>query len=161
MKKKKAKLREKIRNRPKTRDSSKKLKKSVAAAPKNIDLESPMVENPDEGLEVMSNVIWEFAKPLLETCGDEASERKAISLAIFIWNTALLPEEEQKETLETYMSRCRDALPSEELESLSKLIAKLMEDKQTRFADNRKRITNCTFGDFRDNRHIEVGYSYE
>jgi hypothetical protein len=162
MKKRKAKLREKIKNRPKTRDSSKKKKKSVAAGhPKSIDLDSPMVENPDEGLEVMSNVIWEFAKPLLETCQDEASERKAVSLAIFVWNTALLPEQEQKEALEAYLAQCREALPSEELETLSKLIDQLLVDKQTRFADNRKRITNCTFGDYGNNRHIEVGYSYE
>ena len=161
MKKRKAKLREKIKNRPKTRDSSKKKKKSVAGHPKSIDLESPMVENPDEGLEVMSNVIWEFAKPLLETCHDEASERKAISLAIFVWNTALLPEQERKEALEAYLAQCREALPPEELETLSKLIDQLLVDKQTRFADNRKRITNCTFGDYGDNRHIEVGYSYE
>ena len=161
MKKKKAKLREKIRNRPKTRDSSYKKKKSVAGPSKSIDLDGPMVENPDEGLDVMSNVIWEFAKPLLETCNDEASERKAISLAIFVWNSTLLPEQERKETLEAYLAQCRDALPPEELEALSKLIDQLLEDKETRFADNRMKITNCTFGEFGDNRHIEVGYSYE
>lgn len=161
MKKRKAKLREKIKNRPKTRDSSKKKKKTVSGRPKSLDLDSPMVENPDEGLEVMSNVIWEFAKPLLETCQDEASERKAISLAIFVWNAALLPEQERKETLEAYLAQCRDALPPEELETLSALIDQLLKDKETRFAENRKKITNCTFGDFGDNRHIEVGYSYE
>ena len=161
MKKKKAKLREKIKNRPKTRDSSKKKKKSVTGRPKSLDLDSPMVENTDEGLEVMSNVIWEFAKPLLETCQDEAAERKAISMAIFVWNTALLPEPERKEALDAYLAQCRNALPPEELETLSDLIDRLLEDKDTRFADNRKRITNCTFGDFGDNRHIEVGYSYE
>ena len=161
MKKRKAKLREKIKNRPKTRDSSNKKKRSATGRPKSHDLDSPMVENPDEGLDVMSNVIWEFAKPLLETCNDEASERKAISLAIFVWNTALLPEQERKETMEAYLAQCRDSLPPEELETLSSLIDRLLEDRNTRFADNRKRITNCTFGDFGDNRHIEVGYSYE
>jgi hypothetical protein len=161
MKKKKAKLREKIKNRPKTRDTSKKKKKSVTGPPKSLDLEGPMAESADEGLEVMSNVLWEFAKPLLETCNDEASERKAISLAIFVWNAALLPEQERDQTLEGYLSQCRAAVPPEEFETLSALIHRLLEDKAARFADNRKKITNCTFGDFGDNRHIEVGYSYE
>jgi hypothetical protein len=161
MKKKKAKLREKIRNRPKTRDSSKKHKKSVAGPPKSLDLEGPMVENADEGLEVMSHVIWEFAQPLLETCNDEASERKAISLAIFVWNTALLSEPEREKTLNAYLDQCRDAVPAEEFETLSTLIDRLLKDKEARFADNHRRITNCTFGDFGDNRHIEVGYSIE
>jgi hypothetical protein len=161
MKKRKAKLREKIKNRPKTRDNSGKNKKSVSGRPKSLNLDGPMVENPEDGLEVMSNVIWEFSKPLLETCHDEASERKAISLAIFVWNTALLPDHERQEALEAYLAQCRDALPPEELETLSNLIDQLLEDKKTRFAENRKRITNCTFGDFGNNRHIEVGYSYE
>jgi hypothetical protein len=161
MNKKKAKLREKIRNRPKTRDTSKKHKKSAAGPPKSLDLDGPMVENADDGLEVMSQVIWEFAQPLLETCDDEAAERKAISLAIFVWNTALLPEPERKKTLEAYLDQCRNAVPAEEFETLATLIDRMFKDKEARFADNRKRITNCTFGDFGDNRHIEVGYSIE
>jgi hypothetical protein len=161
MKKRKAKLREKIKNRPKTRDGSKKKKKSVTGPPKSLDLDSPMVENPDEGLEVMSNVIWEFAQPLLETCQDQAAERKAISLAIFVWNAALLPEQQRDETLNAYLAQCREVMPPEELETLSSLINQLLQDKEARFADNRKKITNCTFGDFGNDRHIEVGYSYE
>jgi hypothetical protein len=161
MKKKKAKLRTKIRNRPKSRDGSKKKKMQAAGPPKSLDLDSPMVENPDQGMEVMSNLIWDFAGPLLETCSDEASERKAISLAIFVWNTALLPEPERKETLESYLAQCRDALPSEELQTLSKLIDQLLAEKEKLFADNRRRITNCTFGEFDNNRRIEVGYSFE
>jgi hypothetical protein len=161
MKKKKVKLREKIKNRPKTRDSSKKSKKSVAGPPKSVDLDGPMVENADEGLEVMSHVIWEFAQPLLETCNDESSERKAVSLAIFVWNAALLSEPERTKTLETYLDQGRNTMSPEEFETLSALIDQLLQDKESRFAENRKRITNCTFGDFGNNRHIEVGYSIE
>jgi hypothetical protein len=161
MSKQKDKLRKKIRNRPKTRERAKKKKSRATGSPKSLDLDSPMAENPDEGLEVMSNVIWEFAGPLLEMCADEAAERNAISMAIFVWNSALLPEQECKETLAAYLEQHRNSLPPEELETLSKLIDQLLEDKLTRFSDNRKRITNCTFGVFGDNRRIEVGYSIE
>jgi hypothetical protein len=161
MKKRKAKLHKKNRNRPKPRDDARKKNQSVASAPKNLALDSPMVENPDEGMEAMSNVIWDFAGPVLALCEDEASERNAISLAIFVWNSALLPERERKDTLAAYLAQHRDALPPEELETLSNLIDQLLADRQTRFADNRKRITNCTFGVFSDNRRIEVGYSIE
>jgi hypothetical protein len=166
MKKKKAKLRKdklhkKNKNQPKARHGANKKKERVANPPKSLDLESPMVENPDQGMEVMSNIIWDFAGPLLEFCKDEASERNAISVAILVWNSALLPEREQKETLDGYLAQHRDALPPEELETLSKLIDQLLEDKKTRFADNRNRITNCTFGVFGDDRRIEVGYSLD
>jgi hypothetical protein len=161
MKKKKAELRKKIRNRPKTRHGAKKKNGGVANAPKNLALDSPMVENPDEGMEVMSNVIWDFAGPLLELCSDEAAERNAVSIAIFVWNSALLPEQERKDALEAYLAQHRDALPPEEMEPLSKLIYQLLDDRLTRFADNPNRVTNCTFGVFGDNRRIEVGYSIE
>ena len=130
MKKKKAKLREKIKNRPKTRDSSKGRKKSASSPPKSVDLDGPMVENADEGLEVMSHVIWEFAQPLLKTCNDEASERKAVSLAIFVWNATLLPEPDRKKTLDAYLDQCRNAVAAEEFETLSTLIDQLKKIKR-------------------------------
>ncbi|MGD9368893.1 MAG: hypothetical protein PVH87_24530, partial [Desulfobacteraceae bacterium] len=119
------------------------------------------VETADQGAEVMSQVIWDFAGPLLETCSDLDSEKKAISLAIFIWNASLLPEQERKQILESYLADCRNVMPPEEIETLSAYIDRLVQDKETRFAANRKKITNCTFGDFRNNRHIEVGYTME
>ena len=49
---------------------------------------SELVIDP-EGEARMSEVILEFAKPFLDKCEDEASERKAIVLAILIWNVSL------------------------------------------------------------------------
>lgn len=121
----------------------------------------PPFRTADEGMEIMSHVILDFAGPLLKTCADEASEKKAISLAIFVWNAALLHEQERTQTLETYLAQCRKVVPAEELNTLSAYIDLLVQDKENRFADNRKKITNCTFGDFGDNRHIEVGYAME
>ena len=115
----------------------------------------------DEGMAVMSQVIWDFATPLRETCEDEAAERKAISLAIFIWNATLLPEAEQKRTLANYLSECRSGLDPEALITLSGYVERLVESKRTRFADHREKITQCTFGTVDGNRHIEVGYTLE
>lgn len=160
MKKKKLKLREKIKNRPKARNTSKKKKKS--ATDRSPEYYHPSaVETADQGTEVMSHVIWDFAGPLLATCSDLDSEKKAISLAIFVWNATLLPEQERKQTLESYLADCRNVIPPEEIETLSAYIDRLVQDKEARFATNRKKITNCTFGDFRNNRHIEVGYTME
>jgi hypothetical protein len=161
MKKSKAKLREKLRNKPKARSTSNRKKKTVAGQPFSEDLERPAVQTVDQGMEAMSNVILDFAGPLLETCQDEASERKAISLAIYVWNTVMLPEPECRQTLEAYLSECRKVMPPEELQTLSGYIDRLVQSRKTRFADNRKKITNCTFGDFGADRHIEVGYTME
>jgi hypothetical protein len=161
MKKNKAKLREKIRNRPKSRNNSKRKKRAGAQATLTEDFQHPHPQSADPGMEVMSQVILDFAAPLLETCSDEASERKAISLAIYVWNTAMLPEPQCRRILEDYLNESQKVMPPEELNTLSDFIDQLVQTRRTRFADNRKKITNCTFGDHGPDRHIEVGYTME
>lgn len=161
MKKSKAKLREKIRNKPKARNTSKRKKAAAAQRPLAEDFNRPHERTDDQGMEVMSKVILDFAAPLLETCNDEASERKAISLAIHVWNTAMLPEAQCSRILDTYLAECQKVMPAEELKTLSELIDGLVQTRKTRYAHNRKKVTNCTFGDFGADRHIEVGYTME
>jgi hypothetical protein len=161
MKKRKAKLREKIKNRPKTRNHSKKRKKAPAEQLMVDNANPSPPQNVDEGMQVMSQVILDFAKPLLETCDDEEAERKALSLAIFIWNTTLLPDDEQDQVLDSYLAQYRGAIPPEQFDSLSDYVARLVESKKTRFAHDHRKVTNCTFGDYGENHHIEVGYTME
>ncbi len=161
MKKRKAKLREKIRNKPKARSTSKKKKPASAATPFSEDHNQPASQTDDPDMKPMSEVILDFAAPLLETCDDEASEKKAVSLAIYVWNTAILPEPECRRTLEAYLANCQKVMPPEGIKTLSGYIDKMVETRRTRFAHNRKKITNCTFGNFGADRHIEVGYTIE
>ena len=164
MKKSKARLREKLRNKPKASRTGKTAKrKKQTAAPKTLgeDLYRPLAPADDQGMEVMSQVILDFAAPLLQTCNDETSERKAISLAIHVWNTAMLPEPECHEILTAYLAECQKVMPPEELKTLTDYLDQLVQARRTRFAHNRKKITNCTFGDFGADRHIEVGYTME
>lgn len=161
MKKNKARLREKIRNKPKARNTSKRKKKAGAQETLNDDIQQPHPQSTDQGMEAMSQVILDFAAPLLETCSDEASERKAISLAIYVWNTAMLPEPQCRRILEAYLDECQKAIPPEELNTLSGYIDRMVQTRRTRFAHNRNKITNCTFGDYGPDRHIEVGYTIE
>ena len=161
MKKNKARLREKIRNKPKSRSTSKRKKKAGAQDTLTEDFLRPHSHIDDQGMEVMSQVIWDFAAPLLETCSDEASERKAISLAIYVWNTAMLPEPQCRHALDAYLAECQKVLPPEELNTLSDYIDRLVQTRRTQFAHNRKKVTNCTFGDYGPDRHIEVGYTME
>jgi hypothetical protein len=161
MKKSKARLREKIRNKPKARSTSQRKKKDRNAKPVVEDANMAFTQTDDQGMQPMSDVILDFAAPLLETCNDEASERKAISLAIYVWNTAMLSETECRQTLEAYLAEYQKVMPPEELKILSGYIDRLEQTRRTRFGNNRNKITNCTFGDFGPDRHIEVGYTME
>jgi hypothetical protein len=161
MKKSKERLRERIRNKPKVRKTFNKNKKAGAERPLPEDDNRPIAQTNDPNMEVMSHVILDFAEPLLKTCNDEASQRKAISLGIYVWNTAMLPEPECRRILATYLAGCQEVMPPEEFETLSGYIDRLVQTRKTRFADNHNKITNCTFGDFGTGRNIEVGYTLE
>jgi ketopantoate reductase len=86
---------------------------------------------------------------------------KAISLAIYVWNAAMLPEQQCRSTLDAYLAECQKAMSPEELNTLSDYIDRMVQTRRTRFSHNRKKITNCTFGDHGHDRHIEVGYTME
>ncbi|MBU1052394.1 MAG: hypothetical protein KKC46_01015 [Proteobacteria bacterium] len=47
----------------------------------------------------MSEIITEFAAPLLDAANNFEDQKKAISIAIAIWNISLLPEENQSQSL--------------------------------------------------------------
>jgi hypothetical protein len=173
VKKRKEQLRKRIKSRPKTRKTGGIKRRLVSSGarpegpkPKTLKV-AELTTNQDDDLiprdasdriDVMSQVIFDFATPLLKSCQDDDAAKKAISLAIFVWNATLLPEEEQKKTLDGYLDTCKGALPPEEFDRLSTIIQEMVETKRTQYPDNRNKIVNCTFGDFRQGRHIEVGY---
>ncbi len=49
--------------------------------------------------EKMSEIIAEFAAPLLDAAKNFEDQKKAISMAIAMWNISLLPEENQLQSL--------------------------------------------------------------
>jgi hypothetical protein len=73
----------------------------------------------------------------------------------------MLPEEECRQTLDAYLAQCEKVMPPEELETLSDYIDQLVHTRKTRFAHNRKKIVNCTYGKLGTERHLEVGYTME
>ncbi len=185
-KKKKLRLRKKIQNRPKVRkaggrggEKARSQTVSESQAPVSEVRSEPAAPKPKTGelivepeqtppgfsevedMERMSEVVVDFASPLLETCDDEASEKKAVSLAIFVWNATLTPEEERENTIGAYLSDAQKTLPPEEFQTLSSFVDLLVERKKELYPSNRKKITGCTFGGHGENRRIEVGYTID
>lgn len=48
----------------------------------------------------MSEIILDFAQPLLDVAQSAEDQHKMISMAIILWNLAFLPDEKQKEVIE-------------------------------------------------------------
>ncbi len=95
-----------------------------------------------EGQAKMSEVILDFAKPLLDECKDDESIAKATGLAILIWNLSLLPQSDLDREIEKVcagLSNSDDARDSAALMDYANL---LLERKKKYYADNKRTIIN-------------------
>src|SRR5262249_25079492 len=80
------------------------------------------------GYEKMSEILVEFAQPLLATAESRESIRKTIALAALTWNLSLLPERQQQQAF--------DSGPLAEIPSEMKpMLLNLIERKKALFPD--------------------------
>jgi hypothetical protein len=90
----------------------------------------------------MSQVILEFAEPLLEETADDEDFRRAIGIAITFWDLALYPEDEQEELLADMIRDLGKTTPSdpESIGYLEGIGKTLLLRKKTLFPDIRRAI---------------------
>ncbi len=95
----------------------------------------------------MSQVLLEFAEPLLEEAVDEADFKTMIGLAVVFWDLALLPEEEQSEALrEIARDLARDAQSDAKMVGYFEMLGEvLLLRKKTLFPDIKRAITGHEF----------------
>ncbi len=65
-----------------------------------------IVENPPDQVK-MSEVLLDFAAPLLERFEPEIPVKNIITIAIFGWNLSLLPDDKHSEFLDQMAVSCR------------------------------------------------------
>ncbi|MBW2149689.1 MAG: hypothetical protein JRI22_22070 [Deltaproteobacteria bacterium] len=108
------------------------------------------------GKEKMSEVVLDFAKPLLDECRDSDTEKKAISLAILVWNMSLLPENSRDQAIQKMYS---DLLPSDDATDLATMmycVDMLMERKRKYFPKNKRAIIDYQFSGSGKDRRLDV-----
>jgi hypothetical protein len=98
-----------------------------------------MVVQP-EGQARMSEVILDFAGPLLEQCKDEKSFAGTTDLAILVWNLALLPEKDQHQEIEKMCSRFRASDDPKDYDELMDYANLLLKRKKKHFSGNQRAI---------------------
>lgn len=89
----------------------------------------------------MSEVLLDFAQPLLDSVDNDTAFENAISIAVLCWNISFLPEKEQSKMLREIVDEIgkSDALTRLEVEDCVKM---LLERKKVLFADYRRMIIN-------------------
>ena len=89
----------------------------------------------------MSEVLLDFAEPLLDALADDDEFKGAISFAAICWNLSFLPEKGQRKELR-YIAHAlggSDALSSSEIEYFARI---LLERKKAFFADDRRMVVD-------------------
>jgi len=109
-----------------------------------------------EGHEKMSEVILDFAEPLLDECETEAAEKIAVAMAIHIWNASLLPEKDQSPEIRKMCSQLAGSDDAERIAELMEYANFLLERKDIHYAENRRHIVKYEISGSGKNRRLDV-----
>jgi len=102
----------------------------------------------------MSEVILDFAEPLLESLDDEKFE-SAIAFAAICWNLSFLPEQERQAQLNAMVDKLSkfDALLRIEMEDCAEI---LFERKRVLFANDKRIVVNYKVVEEKDEHRLLV-----
>ncbi len=134
--------------------SAQKLKERTLQSATFRDEKAPLYFRDLKGVRKMSEVIIEFAKPILDkTDGSVEGQKKALTIAIIAWNIALMDDiDEQLENLEDHMSS-EDA---QFLEDMSLIVNSLVQRKLDFYSDVKRMVMDYDIVDTGDGFHLNV-----
>ncbi len=143
----------------------KRLKKAISDSQENL-LQRVKDQSIDGGRELliappnmtkMSEIIIDYAQPLLNVAKNDEEQKKAISIAIAIWNLSLYPKEMQSE----YIGKITEIMTasrkdSELSENEKEVLNFLMKRKKTLFPEIKRVILDYEYVETPKGFHINV-----
>ncbi len=106
------------------------------------------------GEDKMSEVLLDFAKPLLELTADRHFD-KVIVLAIACWNATLLPEEDQEAAINEVI-HIFSSSGTRDVDLAKEAVQILLERKRRYFPDNKRLIADYRISHSKDQMHLMV-----
>ena len=150
---KKRKLAKMKKNKKKKSPTLQRFVKKVTS-PDDLPLSKVVVE--PNGHEKMSEVILDFAEPLLDECENEATERIGIAMAILVWNLSLFPEKDQDQEL---LKVCSEISGSDDAKQTAELLHHanlLLERKKKYYANNQRCIIKYELSGSGRSRRLDI-----
>ena len=143
----------------------KRLKKAISNSQENL-LQRVKDQSIDGGRELliappnmtkMSEIIIDYAQPLLNVAKNDEEQKKAISIAIAIWNLSLYPKEMQSE----YIGKITEIMTASRkdgrlTDNEKEVLNYLMERKKTFFPDIKRVILDYDYVETPQGFHINV-----
>jgi len=109
------------------------------------------------GAEKMSDVIIDFARPLLEHTKNTQEEKKAIQTAILCWNLSFLPKGSQTKSLDKIKeSLSSPDSPDQAIAEFDEIVEFLLDRKQSLFPEINRMIVDYEFVDTPRGVHLNV-----
>jgi len=121
-----------------------------------MNIQKEMIMDASNDLERISEVIQDFAEPLLLLREDDKFTKKAISVAIMIWNISLLPKEKQEEALQEITSGFSKSDDPDYLTRMMSIFDILIERKKNYFTNYKKLIVDYQISGAGNNLRINV-----
>lgn len=149
------------RTKKKKRNTARKSAKSIVLdrVKKSKHLSNFELMDDPPGTEKMSHVILNFAKPITDGLSDDDEDdvafRNIIGLAIFVWNTSLLPDKEQEKALEQAVEVVADS-DAKDFAMLHHSIDALMKRKKKYFSEKKRFIVDYQITTSKRSRHLYV-----
>ncbi len=144
--KKNKKKRQLKKTKRKIKSGQVKLLKKLEKSGKNV------VVDPSDALK-MSDVLQDFAKPLLFESVSDAEIKDAIKFSILVWNASLVPSLERKNWIETLI---RQLSTPDNTESVKSYVEMLLKRKKEKFPNIKRAIVDCQFSGSGKNLRFDV-----
>jgi hypothetical protein len=107
----------------------------------------------------MSDVIQDFAEPLLLESVTDAEVKDAIKFSILVWNASLVPSPERENVVETLIKELSNPDLPDRTESVKSYIDMLLERKKDLFPDIDRTIVDCQFSGSGSKLRLDVASS--
>jgi len=149
----KKKRKEKKRKRIKEKSGQKCLLEKVQ---KSLNIPKERIITTPNDVDKMSDVIQDFAKPLLLLKDDEEFQRKALRVAILVWNISLFPKQKQEKALQEICSDFSKPDDPNYIESIKTIVNALIERKRKNYPNHKKVITDFQISGSGKSRRLNV-----
>jgi len=131
-------------------DAQAKLIKKMQEAGKKI------VVDP-KGMEKMSEVIENFAEPLLEDCENDKDIKKIIKFAILVWNLTLIPDDDkQKNEIQNFVDTLSTSNDANEIRHFKHYTNLLVTRKRKMFSHIKRAIIDYQFSGSGSNLRLNI-----
>jgi len=105
----------------------------------------------------MSEVIIDFAKPLLDAAQTDEEIQKAIGMAIAMWNIAILPDKDQKNFIREFFDNTKDSSSNQELpEEYDQIVSYFIARKKVFFSHIERMILDYECVETPQGFHLNV-----